>query len=653
MNRTAPIQFMNFTNDPKFQVPTELDYLFNDIANPKPDTTPDKILSYLVYYYPKLKNKSNVELLTNHFLRCPVFFATLETLTVENLAKIIECFHFILTSKYQVTNPSIPFHEFYRSIYDSCRLFLTNEPTLCWRVIPILGGCISSISVNETYNPYPHYGNVLTNVNGLIIQSYSDSLLRIIQTGFGPELKDPYLFSLIYTQEHLPHSYFTTLSQINPKILPELMRILFFSPNGLDKGALLNSNIPYPEVMKNFPVLRQLNKWAFLFGKISKSATAGEQLNHTLSLSLNYIGSFCSNISNENLVYLKLNSDKWELVKFIFFTIIIIYEQSTMVILSGKTKMDNTTFIIANQILHGLFYLSYILDQIGTGGFDSYNFIFDSATSLLREHNPKMAEALAYSLLNELPVEKSTSLVIDSKLSYFLRIAESLLPSLQYSFKETTLFPLIDRILKGNYSLQEIEFAHSIMINHLNLLCNTDGFQSENEYQLHLRNIIFPYYNHVLTQFPKHLSLGQTSLITQTCGKVVSISSNEQTGLLSSLIDMVRSQIATASYAPLPAKTIKTNGEEIVIHEKFHSRRAGLILLYIDLLQFVRYPQFIETLADIKRNIDMLMGDHDIYTLYDTLWEKLLLINKYDCQQGQIGLDWWYDTINHGLVPKI
>lgn len=646
--------YINPSNDPKFRIPNELDYLLHDIATAKPTTGPDRILSYLVYYYPKLKNKQNVELLTDHFLKCPLFFSSIEVLDIEKMTKIIECFQFIIVSKFKVSNPTIPFHEFYSSIYDSLCNLLKYDNVSYWKVLPVLSGCISSISIRDRYNPYPSYQNVISKLDTFFIKLFADSFISLMKIDLLPDFKHSILINLLYIQEHLQNSFYKNLSIANPKILPELMGILYFSKSGLDKGSLLSLHEPYQSILKSMPLLRQLNRWAFLYEKIVRNAPQGPQLLQMISTSHDYIVSFCANISNESLCTIHRSSDKWDLVKYIFFTTIMIFEASTKILISGETKVTEPTFVIANQIQRSVFYLSYILDQIGTGGFDAYNFVFDSTTHILAEYSPQMAETLEYSLLNEIPASKPSTAIEISKLNYFLRITETLLPSLKNAFMISSLFPLIDKIFIEIPASASVEFCHSIMIKHLDLIAsNMKEFSTTQEHTSHLQTIIFTYFSRVLTQFPEILSLGQASLIAQTCGRVICISTASDSTFINTLIDIVCFQIALSAYTPLPPRIIHQNGDEVVISEPLTTRKAGLISILIDLLQFVETGLFLTRLDGIRTHIDSLIGDRDVYTLYDILWDKLLVINKYDCQKGQIGLDWWYDTINNQIISKL
>ena len=642
-------------NVQQYQLPTELDYLLYDIANPKPSTSADKIFSYVVHYYPRLKSCQNIQLLTEHFLKCPLFFSSLKDQTLQNTTKIIECYQYIITTKYKISNPTVPFHEFYIAIYDSIRSVIQYDSTAHWKILPILAGCISSISSIELYNPCPSHNNVISKLNKLEISLFSDAFLYMIRSSLPTESKDNILVSLIYTQEHLSDNFYAELARTDPEILPELMSILFFSKHGLDKGSLLNSNISYNDIMRTMPVLRQLNKWAFLYGKIVEASKNPLQNLKSISKSLEYIVSFAVNISNAGLETLYKFSDKWDLVKYIFFTIVMIFEHATREIISGNSKLNQFVFMISNQILRSFFYLSYVLDQIGTGGFDSYNFIFDSTTSFLAEYNPALTESLMYSMLNEIPASKQQTPANESKLNYFLRTTEATLQSLKDSFKETTLFPLMNSVFNLNDSSPStVEFCHSIMIKNLNLLCtNVYEFENEQKFKAHLQQTVFPCFSRALTQFPKNLSLSQISLITQTCGKVAAFSSPSDPEFFNTLLDLVRFQITMSAYTPLPPRTSFVNGDKIIIPEKLYTRRAGLISVYIHLLQYTSINSFTNILEDIKQQIDKLVGSQDVCFLYDVLWDNILLVNKYDCQKGQIGIDWWYARVNKELAPKL
>ena len=167
--------------------------------------------------------------------------------------------------------------------------------------------------------------------------------------------------------------------------------------------------------------------------------------------------------------------------------------------------------------------------------------------------------------------------------------------------------------------------------------------------QTQLHDIVYPYLDKVLAQFPSRLSLLQTSTIVSTCAQV----SASDPEFIRTLTDLILFHVKLSAYVPLPARTSHVNDEEVILPEPLQTRRAGLVSFMIDTLQFTHVLHFETALSQIKANIDCLVGDRDIYALYDMLWEKLLMINKYDVQKGQMGLDWWYDTVNAGLVPKL
>lgn len=54
--------------------PQELDFLINELRNPKPDTTINKVLGYLYNYIPYIRHEHNLRLVIASFLNCPVCF---------------------------------------------------------------------------------------------------------------------------------------------------------------------------------------------------------------------------------------------------------------------------------------------------------------------------------------------------------------------------------------------------------------------------------------------------------------------------------------------------------------------------------------------------------------------------------------------------
>ena len=322
-----------------------------------------------------------------------------------------------------------------------------------------------------------------------------------------------------------------------------------------------------------------------------------------------------------------------------------IFESNSKFIISGVCPLSEPIFVIASQMQHTLFNLSYVLDQIGAGGFDSYNFLFDSTSYLLCEKSPEMLQKLLYSLLNEIPPTMNKfSDVETSKLDYFLKLVEKSLPYLKQDFKNTTLSPMLATIFTSESSkIPTIELSHSIMIKFLDKLIDSNHTSKE------IENIVYPYFENSISHFPKHISFNQASFIITKCGHA-SVSKSQ---FIFTLMDLINFQISMSAYTPLPERRSFVNGNEVIIPEKLFTRRAGLVGLSFDVLQFIPVDNFIRMLDNCKRNIDSLMGDRDIYTLYDLLWDKILSINRFDSQRGQAGIDWWYDNVNNGIVPKL
>ncbi|OUT21189.1 hypothetical protein CAS74_003304 [Pichia kudriavzevii] len=597
--------------------------LFHDIEHCNSfETPPDKIISYLVNYYPKLKNKENVELLTKVFLKCPVFFQSFHSVTLNNSSKIVNAFHFILYEKFKITNPTVSFIDFQSSIYTAMLATLQDDPTSYWKILPVLAGCISSVKSMNMYNSTPEYNNVIKKLNHLFCHMFSDLYIHLNITPLPLEISYSYLIILCAAQENMTDAFYRKLLNTNPTLLSVVTSLIFYSTEGLKEGSVLFSPNTYNSLVQKSPVIRNMNRLVFLYGRLCRGMPQTTNSLYQIYMSLGCIVSFCLNISNEELENL-LHDTKWDLAKYTFFSIVIVFEHSTAAIISGKHGINKWSSDIATQVLFCFFQLSFILDQIGTGGFDSYNFAFSSATSFLNENDHEAANSLAQSMLNNLPSTKTQlSGNGTSKLNFFLRTVEVLLPSLKESFKKMVLFPLIDRVM----------------------------FNGAPSKISKLQDIIYPYFGQVLIQFPKVLSLSQTTLIVETCGGVLPPGTSHFKAVL---LDLVKFQISMSGYSPLPARSVQQNGKTITIPEKLHTRKSGLVSFLIIMLRFVEVDELILRLNEVKKEIDMLVGERDIYKLYDILWETILVINKFDTQVGQMAISWWYETVNSGQVPKL
>lgn len=602
--------------------PSELDFLLNGLVSA--DYSVDKLTSYLAYYYPKLKSKRNIELLTTTLFRSSIF-KSIDSLSIQVNSRLTDCFQYIISEKYKITNPTVSFIDFYKSIYNALCLVMQVDSNAFWKTIPVLTGCISSLSQIESYNPFPAYSNVLHQTHKLYLLMYANSINYLLRLNLSIEIKDSYLLSLVYAQEYINESMLQSLALASPSILSDITKMLFLSPYGLDNGMCYLKEISYNQLMQQTPVLRSLNKWAFLYSKLANFMNLQQ-----IADSISHVTEFSTRLE-KTLEAVKNNTDKWDLVKYTFFTIMLIFERVMKSILKFN-KFTDIAFVICSQIQRSQFYLSFILDQIGIGGFDSYNFVFDTSSCIFQK-NPQLVNNLEYSLLNELALNNSlTNEVEKSKLDYFLRLTEAVLPTLNELFLTSSLFPLLQKILTTqNYTISTVEFAHSIMIKYISMSKASP--------------IIFSYFDRALYQFPTVISLHQASLITQACGI--------KTDSATSLFDLVKFHVAMSPYTPLPARKTVSGGYAAIIPEKLNSRKAGFISLLIDLVQFIESEIFVFSLNEIKSLIDGLIGDRDIYTLYDLLWDKILLVNKYDTWKGQTGIAWWYDNVNNGQVPKL
>lgn len=105
MNKSQ-YQIHNYSNDPNNQ-PQDLDFVINELRNPKPTTTVNRVLGYLYNYVPYIKHERNLGIVIASFLNSPVCFGANVPPFEENYL-IIEVFKLITDKKLEVSQPTLP-----------------------------------------------------------------------------------------------------------------------------------------------------------------------------------------------------------------------------------------------------------------------------------------------------------------------------------------------------------------------------------------------------------------------------------------------------------------------------------------------------------------------------------------------------------------
>lgn len=591
--------------------PTEIDFLLDDILHPKPETTPETILSYLVHYYPIIKNKGNIELLTISFIKCPLF--------KDVNFRVVDAFKFIMDSKFKVSLPTLHFNEFYSAIYNGIKFSLEVDPMVFPKVIPIVTGCLLSKISRQDINSFPDHSYSINTIDSYFKSILKSSLISHFQTSLDSNLA---LSCLASVYDQFSNFNFLEFIRVKPD-LPECLIILMFqSPIGLNNGkGLFNGD-------QLGPVLRQLNRFSFLFNKLIEVYPKELFLSRLMNSSL-IINEYSFNLTSIHL-YSKIeklmDENNWQLVKFNYFSIIIIFDGILSKILKLFNTLDDHCFQIFNSILSSLFQLSFILDRIGSGDFESYNFVLDSIlTSLVKFNQYDMAKGIIMDMIQS----KSNEL----QMNFTLMVIDRLLPILDLEFIKMRILPTIKECLN---SPAHSSTVHEIMLKYLTMNHQSNLIDEE----------LSIYISLTLNQFPNNLTFIECSNIISKIFE--SLLPMETTNLF----DLIKMISMKTDFSPVKLKFININGEKTQIDNKFTSNKSSFIGLLINMIHFLPSQSLQSELTSIKDLITSpYLNSIDSIQLFNHLWDEILLCNKYYPKKSEICLNWWYDNVN-GL-PKL
>lgn len=592
--------------------PSEVDFLLNDILHPKMETTLESILSYLVHYYPIIKNKRNIELLTISFIKSP--------LSKNWNFRVVDAFKFIMDSKFKVSLPTLPFNEFYAAIFDGIKFAIETDPSVFPRVIPIITGCLLSKNSRVEINSFPNHSYSINTIDSYFKSILKSSLISHFRTFIDSDLA----FScLAAVHDQFSNADFYDFIKVKSDSPECLLILMFQSPIGLNNGiALLDGD-------QLGSVLRQLNRFAFLFNKLIENYPKNSILPCLLNSSA-IIDQYSSNLTSNGLLpkIMKLiDEDNWQLIKFNYFSIIILFDGILTKILKSFNKPNDSCFKIFNSILSSLFKLSFILDKIGSGDFESYNFVVDSVLNCLIKFNEqRMAQGIIIDMIQ--------SQLNESQLDFTLQVINALIPILDKEFIKLRILPIIKDSL--NSQDKPSSLVHEIMLKYL-----TMNHQSNS-----LADDLSIYIASTLNQFPNNLTFIECSNIISRI--MENLSSMETTNLF----DLIKMISMKSDLSPIKLKFVNINGERTQIDNKFTSNKSSLVGLLINLIHFLPLESLPMELTSVRNMITSpYLNNIDSVQLFNHLWDEILICNKYFPSKGEICLNWWYDNVN-GL-PKL
>lgn len=432
--------------------PQELDYLIDELRNPKQDTLVNKVLGYLYHYLPFVKREYNLRLIINAFLNNPTCFSN--TTSFDESCSIIEVFKLISEKKLKISVPTLDIKLYYSIWLSELKRYLKAFPATSWRLLPIISGFMLSDPVRKEIYELDHRW---------FFYNWTKSATSLFSSclHFKPSRNINYLsllsLALIYDKSKKNISYYLNYNeQLYHFAISQITEMLFDTmserflteditrfdqvfdnhlSNPFYQGILDNDNNGYnydssskvtnlyPGVLSqsrnivpvngffnnftetniNTPVVRYLNKLSFLLEALFEKLPSTEKSFELVTLIVKRILNFNQELnfktsnspfSSKDSPRNQLHQQYWFLMKQILFGQIIIFQGIlTKFMKSNKTRSFGAIINLRYQqigtiILHNLYYLNFILLSIGQGGFDSYNFVYYLSVDLSLK-NPK------------------------------------------------------------------------------------------------------------------------------------------------------------------------------------------------------------------------------------------------------------------------
>lgn len=540
--------------------PQELDYLVNELRNPPPGTTVNKVLGYLYNYLPYIKHEQNLRLVIASFLNTPVCFNVHQLPKFEENYPIIEVFKLIFDKKLKISIPTLPIKTFYTILLKELKNFQAFNPKLnSWKILPILSGVLLSNNLrNELYSEvnFVEYKWFFDDWDKEVMELFTTALNYSISEILPNDVNFLSLtsFALVYKKEERIIIDEYTRKIPSPVIINKLMEMVFFDHDvstlvyqkffNLDAKNPEIEQIVYNKIM-NKPVVKHLNKLSFLleayfttlgFDQVNELLVRDNliritQFNKTLNHSAN--GSIFNDFNGSKQAN-PLIKNFWFFMKSLLFSEIIIFQGILTRFVTANSNFGNRSFFlfggrrelsrieyqykdIALELIPNLYYINFILLSIGQGGFDNYNFVYYLTIELALTTGIRFEKNTLYLIgnyqeVNLHPDVLNNNYIETSKVIFILGLWENYL---QLSHRQPGFRQEIYNIVIGladdkRYDNDELlEAAHSVLL-----------FYFANSEVINI-NAVLQYVELLLLQFPQRLSETQLNVAIETLGKKI------------------------------------------------------------------------------------------------------------------------------------
>lgn len=548
------------TNSQANPTPLELDYLIHTLRNPTSDTTVQKVLGYVYHYLPYVKVEHNLRVIFSSFLNSPVCFGN-EVPSYEQNYQIIEVFKLITDKKLKVSQPTLSIKTYYDVLFKELLNFVGFDPLRnSWKVMPIISGLWLSNELRDqfyTESDFLQYKWFFHDWDEKSDLLFKRCLQNTLSGAANPDVINLSLLSLALKYK-LRENLNDYLGRVHRKFVISRLTDLVFNPGSSSAYTFFAQTNPANPNWDLFiktnvlqkPVVKHINRIAFLLESLLVDLQPSEENNQLI---INLVTSMLD--FNRDLNYftaghplLNIGADKIKdedsfqlqytlLMKgYLFFQVIVfqgilsrfvsVRNVSLRYLLfrsqSHISRIENLYCRICRIILHSLYYLNFILMNIGLGGFDGYNFVYYVCLEVCLQNNQngEFENFTRYLIGNYKEVNLhfealNRNYVGRSKVLFVLGLWENFLQNVKKGnprFLEFIYDTTID--LARNPHIEDlllVEAAHSVLLVY---------FTNKDDTSRGLGQVLH-YFEILVEQFPGVLSANQLSVAVETLGKKI------------------------------------------------------------------------------------------------------------------------------------
>ncbi|RLP64088.1 hypothetical protein L150_02827 [Candida albicans Ca529L] len=366
--------------------PQELDFLINELRNPKPDTTINKVLGYLYNYIPYIRHEHNLRLVIASFLNCPVCFGGSGTsisssFEFEKNYLIIEVVKLIIDKKLKISMPVISIKQFYTIILKELQNFQHYNPIMnSWKILPIITGILLSNELRDqlyTEVNFVEYKWFFANLDKEIYQLFNNALPYSLSQSLDNNINYLSLMSLALvfknSERHHKDSSDTVVHTKNISnifMIQKLTEMIFLdrkvsmlvyqkffqlNPHNENIESVISNDI------MNKPMVKHLNKLSFLLEHYFSALDFTQLEDQVVGQSLIIITNFNKHLNHETKNYTLFNNfnntpdartgnnpltqNFWFTMKNLLFSQIIIFQGILSRFLTANSRLlTNKTF---------------------------------------------------------------------------------------------------------------------------------------------------------------------------------------------------------------------------------------------------------------------------------------------------------------------